>query len=256
MTTETRETPHEALNDELNAYLDGQLDAARRGEVERHLGECALCRADLHDLEAARGLLRSQPLRRAPRTFAIPAVPAVPAVEAAPSRWLGLFAWGWRLGSFATAACVALALYTSRGGPAPYTQPSGSSAGAGLAQKAAPAAPAAQVPNAAEARDQAQSAAPRAAAPAASPAAIPPAAASGALTSLGAGAPAAVASPAATVVSTPPAAPPQVRPDVTAPRTAERSPLAPAWTVWAAAALAIGVGSALLFTLERRARAA
>jgi anti-sigma factor RsiW len=36
----------------LTAYYDGELDAARRGQVQAHLPECAECRRELEDMNA------------------------------------------------------------------------------------------------------------------------------------------------------------------------------------------------------------
>src|SRR6266542_652032 len=158
MTTETRDTAHDALNDALNAYLDGQLDAAQRTAIERHVSECALCEADLRELRMTRAALQALPLMRAPRTF------VMPAEAPAPSRWLGLFTWGSRLGALATAACLALAVLSGRGGPATHTSSTAAGTTA-FAPKAGAPAPAAER-SADAARDQTASAAQRAAPPA------------------------------------------------------------------------------------------
>jgi hypothetical protein len=42
------------LGERLSAYLDGELDAAAAGAVERHLAECADCRATLKQLGAVK----------------------------------------------------------------------------------------------------------------------------------------------------------------------------------------------------------
>jgi anti-sigma factor ChrR (cupin superfamily) len=43
---------HDVLNERLSEYLDNELDAAARAEVEAHLAECGECRADLEALAA------------------------------------------------------------------------------------------------------------------------------------------------------------------------------------------------------------
>ena len=43
---------HDVLNERLSEYLDNELDAAARAEIDGHLGECAECRADLEALAA------------------------------------------------------------------------------------------------------------------------------------------------------------------------------------------------------------
>ncbi|MCD6362077.1 MAG: zf-HC2 domain-containing protein, partial [Armatimonadetes bacterium] len=50
-----------AINNLLNAYLDGELTTEQARECEEHLAECARCRAELERLRAARSLLRSLP---------------------------------------------------------------------------------------------------------------------------------------------------------------------------------------------------
>jgi anti-sigma factor RsiW len=42
----------------LEAYFDGELDAISAADLERHIGECAECRAELEDLENLRRALR------------------------------------------------------------------------------------------------------------------------------------------------------------------------------------------------------
>ena len=43
---------HDVLNERLSEYLDNELDAAGRAEVEAHLAECGECRADLQAVAA------------------------------------------------------------------------------------------------------------------------------------------------------------------------------------------------------------
>lgn len=45
----------------LSAYLDGELNTAEHQSVFVHLRECSECRADLHELDAARTAVRSLP---------------------------------------------------------------------------------------------------------------------------------------------------------------------------------------------------
>ena len=51
---------------QLEAYLDGELDRATVDEIEAHLTGCAACRARLATLEELRGAIRSVPRHRAP----------------------------------------------------------------------------------------------------------------------------------------------------------------------------------------------
>jgi len=62
-------TQHEV--EVLSAYLDGQLSEKERIRLERDLQRRADLRALLEDLQRTRGLLRSQPIIRAPRNFTL-----------------------------------------------------------------------------------------------------------------------------------------------------------------------------------------
>jgi hypothetical protein len=55
----------------LSAYLDGELSRKERTRLERDLQTRADLRAVLDDLQRTRGLLRSQPVIRAPRNFTL-----------------------------------------------------------------------------------------------------------------------------------------------------------------------------------------
>ncbi len=46
----------------LNAYIDGELDPARRRELEQHLAACADCARELAGLREVTELFRSSPL--------------------------------------------------------------------------------------------------------------------------------------------------------------------------------------------------
>ena len=53
-------TPHDAITDRLSDYLDDELEARSRAEIEAHLAACAECRQvldDLRTLKAAAGRL-------------------------------------------------------------------------------------------------------------------------------------------------------------------------------------------------------
>lgn len=48
----------------LHPYLDGELAPDQRADVERHLGDCADCRAHLKDFQALHAALQAPELRR------------------------------------------------------------------------------------------------------------------------------------------------------------------------------------------------
>jgi len=86
------------IREDLGAYLDGELDAARRSELASHLDSCADCRAELERLRRLSGLLRGLPQERAPEGLARRIVGA-----------LALGSWrGWT-GALGAAAAIALA---------------------------------------------------------------------------------------------------------------------------------------------------
>jgi anti-sigma factor RsiW len=85
----------------LSAYLDGELSAEEAAEVERHLAECATCRARLRALERiAKTLRRARPAAPAANPVIRPAFAAAPA--AARRRSL----WRWAVAGAAAAALV------------------------------------------------------------------------------------------------------------------------------------------------------
>jgi anti-sigma factor RsiW len=50
---------HAALEPLLSAYLDGELDPARRRQVEAHLATCAICAQELAQLQAGNAALHA-----------------------------------------------------------------------------------------------------------------------------------------------------------------------------------------------------
>jgi anti-sigma factor RsiW len=48
----------------IDAYIDGELDSARSGEVESHIGACERCAAGVQDRRALRGAVRQGGLYR------------------------------------------------------------------------------------------------------------------------------------------------------------------------------------------------
>lgn len=66
-------TEHEFCQEELSAFLDGQLTRQERLRVQKHLEQCAACRKDLASLQHTVALLRATPTVKPPRSFFIPA---------------------------------------------------------------------------------------------------------------------------------------------------------------------------------------
>jgi hypothetical protein len=65
-------TEHRRCQEDLSAFLDGQLTPRDRARVQRHLKECADCRADLDALRHTVSLLRAVPVLKPPRSFVLP----------------------------------------------------------------------------------------------------------------------------------------------------------------------------------------
>jgi len=66
-------TEHELCQENLSAFLDGQVTHRERMRVQKHLEECAACRADLEALRHTVALLRAVPAVKPPRSFLLPA---------------------------------------------------------------------------------------------------------------------------------------------------------------------------------------
>ncbi len=75
-----RASPHRFCQDNLSAYIDGQLSPRGQERVRRHLDECHDCRWQLESLQRTVALLRSMPQARAPRSFAIPRTAPAPSL--------------------------------------------------------------------------------------------------------------------------------------------------------------------------------
>jgi anti-sigma factor RsiW len=104
---------HAELNDELNAYLDGELADDVRARVEAHLATCPVCQLELDQLRATRQTLRAMAPLRAPRAFTLEAAPG-PELGRTVARpgpaWPAALGWVWRLGSLASTAFLLVAL--------------------------------------------------------------------------------------------------------------------------------------------------
>ena len=58
--------------EELSAYVDGELDAPARAELEGHLKTCSSCRARLDGLRQTVSAIRAMPMETPPRAFTVP----------------------------------------------------------------------------------------------------------------------------------------------------------------------------------------
>jgi len=75
---QNRTTEHQRLEEQLSAYLDGELSGQERQAVQRHLATCEECRWDLETLKLTVQWTRELPSAPIPRVFTIPA-PTQPA---------------------------------------------------------------------------------------------------------------------------------------------------------------------------------
>src|SRR5262247_2674383 len=56
--------------EKLTGYYDGELEAAEKAEVERHIASCSECLRELGELKSAAILVKELPRLRAPRSIA------------------------------------------------------------------------------------------------------------------------------------------------------------------------------------------
>lgn len=98
----------------LHAYLDGELDAARAAEFERHLEGCATCTAGLAAAESLRsGLQRAQLYEAAPEKLRQKLrLEFRPVEEARQSRIAPIPLWRWFAVAAALVLVTSLAWYT------------------------------------------------------------------------------------------------------------------------------------------------
>ncbi len=113
----------ERQREQLSAYIDGELSAAERAELERHIPGCAECQAALGELRQVHDLLAALPTPKAPRSFALPlntplaAPPAVAALApAASSRGSRGRVRGASLTQWAGALAATIGLFLLLGG--------------------------------------------------------------------------------------------------------------------------------------------
>src|SRR6516162_11805528 len=56
--------------EKLSGYYDGELAAAEKAEVERHIASCSECLRDLGEIKSAALLVKELPRLRAPKSIA------------------------------------------------------------------------------------------------------------------------------------------------------------------------------------------
>ncbi len=85
----------ELTSKSLHGYLDGELDAVRAAEFERHLESCPQCLAELEAQESLRTSLQQARLReRAPRGLRKKVLRRLPK-SASPARFAFSLSWQW-----------------------------------------------------------------------------------------------------------------------------------------------------------------
>jgi len=118
----------EPTPEQLSAYVDGELDAPARAELETHLETCSSCRARLEGLRQTVYAVRSLPMETPPRGF------SVPAQRRQSWRWAPV---GWIGGTAAALLVIAVGISQLHGlGGASNTASSSGSAGLGAARLA------------------------------------------------------------------------------------------------------------------------
>jgi anti-sigma factor RsiW len=71
MASRRHPTDWERQREQLSAYIDGELSAAERAELERHIPGCPECQTALGELRQVHDLLAALPMPKAPRSFAL-----------------------------------------------------------------------------------------------------------------------------------------------------------------------------------------
>ena len=105
---------HAVSDEELSAFVDGELAAARAAFVESHVAACPACRGALEELRAVKSMLAALPRVAPARSFTLSReLAALPASPRATGRWP----------SPALAPAAALALFVAILGADLYTAP-------------------------------------------------------------------------------------------------------------------------------------
>lgn len=86
----------ELAPDVIHGYLDGELDAARAAEFERHLEGCAECVAELEKLESLRGeIKRAELYAAAPESLRKKVMEDIGSSQRRVARFPRVASWGW-----------------------------------------------------------------------------------------------------------------------------------------------------------------
>ncbi len=102
-----RDAGHSFCQDNLSAFLDGELKARDQERVRQHLEVCEACRWELQTLQETVNLVRSLPQLKAPRSFRIPHSTPAPSVPL----WMRPAAYSaLRVATGAMAAALVMAL--------------------------------------------------------------------------------------------------------------------------------------------------
>lgn len=109
---------HEAIQDLLSSYLDGELGPDERAAVEAHIGRCSSCREELDLLRLTLDALRDMPQLEAPSGFAEAVMGQVeaeaPAGSGEGAEVVSLDRWRvpiWAPVALAAAACLVVGLF-------------------------------------------------------------------------------------------------------------------------------------------------
>lgn len=100
----------EPTQDQLSAYVDNELDASERSQLDTHLATCSTCRSRLDALRQTVSALRALPMESPPRAFTVPAQRR----QAVTRNWAPI---GWLGGAAAALLVVAFGISQFHGFP-------------------------------------------------------------------------------------------------------------------------------------------
>lgn len=106
---------HSWVEARLSDYLDHQLPANEHARLERHLGECAQCRASLESLRWTIALVKQVPVPATRRSFTLP----VPAPSSQPSFGFAFARLATAMATLALVAMIGVDVITRLGASAP-----------------------------------------------------------------------------------------------------------------------------------------